>query len=217
MKGFSENEGIVQTYSFDEQQRDYHSKILNFYNNMKPNSLVICRNKKPLITLLIDLMELDIECSLMGDDILLYLTSFLKDYKDLTIWNAETVIKSNIEDFSRKCKDYERYKVDLLEENYTNFLLLKKLVSPQSKISDLIDRIKKLFEEHPNDIRLCTIHKSKGLEADIVYILNENLIGKKAISSEQIKQEENLKYVARTRAKKEMYFLNIKNKKNESR
>lgn len=217
MKGFSENEGIVQTYSFDEQQRDYHSKILDFYNNMKPNSLVICRNKKPLITLLIDLMGLDIECSLMGDDILLYLTSFLKDYKDLTIWNAETVIKSNIEDFSKKCKDYERYKVDLLEENYSNFLLLKKLVSPQSKISDLIDRIKKLFEEHPNDIRLCTIHKSKGLEADIVYILNENLIGKKAISNEQIKQEENLKYVARTRAKKEMYFLNIKNKKNESR
>jgi|GEM_PF-3976883 len=211
MQGFKTTEGIVSTYNFDLKKDN--NKINDFYNNIKPGSLIICRNKKPLITLLIDLMELDIECSLMGDDILLYLTSFLKDYKDLTIWNAETVIKSNIEDFSKKCKDYEKYKVDLLEENYSNFLLLKKLVSPQSKISDLIDKIKKLFEEHPNDIKLCTIHKSKGLEADIVYILNEDLIGKQAVSKEQKIQEKNLMYVARTRAKKEMYFLNIKNNK----
>ena len=57
---------------------------------------------------------------------------------------------------------------------------------------------------------LCTIHKSKGLEADVVYILNENLIPSKfAKSAEQLKQENNLKYVARTRAKNELYFLNI--------
>ena len=56
---------------------------------------------------------------------------------------------------------------------------------------------------------LCTIHKSKGLEADVVYILNEYLIPSKfAKSPEQIKQEQNLKYVARTRAKEELYFLN---------
>ena len=55
---------------------------------------------------------------------------------------------------------------------------------------------------------LCTIHKSKGLESDVVYILNENLIPSRfATSKEQLIQEKNLKYVARTRAKKELYFL----------
>ena len=44
-----------------------------------------------------------------------------------------------------------------------------------------------------------------------MYILNENLIPSKfAKSPSQLEQEDNLRYVARTRAKKEMYYLNLK-------
>jgi superfamily I DNA/RNA helicase len=70
--------------------------------------------------------------------------------------------------------------------------------------------LKSLFINKENAIMLCTIHKSKGLEADIVYILNEDLIPSRfAKSAEQLKQENNLKYVARTRAKEELYFLDL--------
>ena len=55
---------------------------------------------------------------------------------------------------------------------------------------------------------LCTIHKSKGLESDVVYILNEDLIPSRfASSTQQLTQERNLKYVARTRSKRELYYL----------
>ena len=61
---------------------------------------------------------------------------------------------------------------------------------------------------------MCTIHKSKGLEHDTVYILNEFLIPSKyAMLEEQLIQENNLKYVARTRAKENLIFLNLKEEK----
>ena len=81
------------------------------------------------------------------------------------------------------------------------------------KIEILLQSLKQLFAEPEDEtvITLCTIHKSKGLEADVVYILNEFLIPSKfAKSSMQLEQETNLKYVARTRAKKELYYLTIK-------
>ena len=77
-------------------------------------------------------------------------------------------------------------------------------------VDSLINKLKSLFIDKENAIMLCTIHKSKGLESEVVYVLNENLIPSRfAKSPEQLKQENNLKYVARTRAKNEMYFLNI--------
>ena len=65
-------------------------------------------------------------------------------------------------------------------------------------------------KERVDSIVLCTIHKAKGLESEIVYVLNENLIpSPMARSEQQLKQEQNLKYVARTRATEEMFYLNI--------
>ena len=61
------------------------------------------------------------------------------------------------------------------------------------------------------DIKLCTIHKSKGLEHNTVYLLNENLIPSKfALTEEALVQEQNIRYVARTRSKENLYLLNLK-------
>ena len=50
---------------------------------------------------------------------------------------------------------------------------------------------------------LCTIHKSKGLEADEVVILRPDLIPSRFAKTEvDLVQEYNLLYVARTRAKR---------------
>jgi DNA helicase-2/ATP-dependent DNA helicase PcrA len=66
------------------------------------------------------------------------------------------------------------------------------------------------------DIKLCTIHKSKGLEHNTVYLLNENLIPSKfALTEEALVQEQNIRYVARTRSKENLYLLNLKDTENE--
>jgi superfamily I DNA/RNA helicase len=92
--------------------------------------------------------------------------------------------------------------------------LSKHYCKPNDKVGVIILELDSMFKsiDDSTAITLCTIHKSKGLEANIVYILNEFLIPSK-FASHPLEQERNLKYVARTRAKEELYYLNIK--KNE--
>lgn len=65
-------------------------------------------------------------------------------------------------------------------------------------------RIETLFYEGDDNRRviLSTTHKAKGLERDRVFMLNKTYKPEKSI------EERNLTYVAITRAKKELYYVN---------
>jgi superfamily I DNA/RNA helicase len=66
----------------------------------------------------------------------------------------------------------------------------------------------KLAKEHP--VVLTTSHKSKGLEFERVFVLRYDLFPhKKATRPEDLKQEDNAKYVALTRAKDQLHILNL--------
>ena len=74
---------------------------------------------------------------------------------------------------------------------------------------DLIRKIDTIFTDDEKDgVCLSTIHKAKGLEADNVFILCPSLIPSKHAKKEWEKiAEENLRYVAITRAKKTLNFI----------
>lgn len=77
---------------------------------------------------------------------------------------------------------------------------------------DLITKIETIFTDNDKDgVCLSTIHKAKGLEADNVYILCPSLIPSKYAKKEwEIIAEENLVYVAITRAKKSLNYISEK-------
>lgn len=200
MEGFKREEGIVDT--------------LNDYTLIKEGSMVICRNTAPLFELYFQLLSEGRKVVLKGEDIIPMVKKFLKPhtYKDVNT----TVLKLQEELVDLEAKkdhsDHDRMRYHWFKQQFANVqVLVRNLVSPGDKINDLFNRIDSTFQDDEQDaIVLCTIHKSKGLEADVVYILNEHLIPSKfAISDQQLKQERNLKYVARTRAKEELYFLNL--------
>jgi superfamily I DNA/RNA helicase len=198
MLPFKESLGIV-----DEISDAYY---------IKENSMVICRNTKPLIDLYFELLGWNKNVYLKGDDILSGLIKFLKPYNALTVKAARIEMGYKLQELERNQGEEAKMKLYFFKEDYEKYKKIsEKLSVDTDKISVLLLKIQELFKVKEKDsIVLCTIHKSKGLEADVVYILNENLIPSKfAKSEEQLKQEMNLKYVARTRAKKEMYFLNI--------
>jgi ATP-dependent exoDNAse (exonuclease V) beta subunit len=69
-----------------------------------------------------------------------------------------------------------------------------------------------MFEAKDNATRLATIHKSKGLEADTVFWLERsNCPSPWAKQDWQKQQEENICYVAATRAKKALYTIETRN------
>ena len=60
-------------------------------------------------------------------------------------------------------------------------------------------------------ISLSTVHKAKGLEANNVYIVCKSLMPSKSAKKDwELQQEHNLEYVAYTRAKKTLSFVNEK-------
>lgn len=194
MEAFQEEEGIVEE--------------IDVVQNIKPNSMVICRNTNPLIKLFFELISLGKPAYIKGEDILGSIKNFLKPYSVMSLSRAYLEMEDKLDKLIRE-EGEDSYPVYKFKENMDNFRMTAvNIAANQGTVKGLLLEIERIFEKKDNAVELCTIHKSKGLEADVVYILNEELIPSKfALSPQQQLQERNLKYVARTRAKKELYYL----------
>lgn len=177
---------------------------------IKENSMVVCRNSLPLFKLYFELIAMNLKVQIKGEDILGPVTKFLKPYRYKKIGTARSKMNSEMIKIGRNT-DANRFKYFKFKQNFDIFITLTNyLCNNQDTVEDLLKRLSDIFKQKDCTIVLCTIHKSKGLESDVVYILNEHLIPSKwAISPQQLTQEQNLKYVARTRAKEELYFIDI--------
>ena len=148
----------------------------------------------------------------MGDDILKNVIRMLKPYGDTPVNTIVEIFERQNEEFELKMDpEKDQAKLFYMKEDLANLqIVINRLCTPLDRGSDLLDSFKILFEDKNNAVTLCSIHKSKGLEADKVVILNETLIPSKfAKKPAQIVQEINLKYVARTRAKEHLIYLEI--------
>lgn len=199
MQGSKTHPGIVQSIDDIELIQD--------------NSMIICRNSAPLLDVYFKLLGLKKKVIIKGEDILGSIINLMKPMQYKTVSQARIKIEREIDKLARTLDDERtRFKHYKMKENLDVFnILTHNMCVESTKLIDLIKEIQSIFKNDDEDaIVLCTIHKSKGLQANVVYILNEGLIPSKFAKSEkQMKQEINLKYVARTRAKEELYYLNI--------
>lgn len=73
-----------------------------------------------------------------------------------------------------------------------------------------------VFTPKTKPIRICSVHKAKGLEAENVFVLNEGRVCFDFRNSkEQNQQEKNLSYISYTRAKNNLYLVSEKNTNSE--
>ncbi len=201
MEAFKTHTGIVQN--------------IPSYKHIKDESMVICRNSTPLLELYFLLLAEGKKVFIKGEDVLGSVYKFLRPYNYKTINTALVIMEKEERKLHSKLNnsDSDRYKYYRFKQNFDDFQVLVNYVCKDfnNTVDMLLKNIQTIFSnDSGKSIILCTIHKSKGLEADVVYILNEHLIPSKfAKSPAQLKQEQNLRYVARTRAKEEMYFLTM--------
>ncbi len=76
-------------------------------------------------------------------------------------------------------------------------------------VSELTLRTENATENDRDSVRLLTMHASKGLEADHVFLLGveqENFLRSEDYSTEDLAEEGRIFYVAMTRAKKQLYM-----------
>ena len=103
----------------------------------------------------------------------------------------------------------EAYLSEPVMSIYDSIMSLETLSEGLTTVEELKNKIRTIFNDGQNEaICLSTIHKAKGLEADNVFILAKSLMPSKFAEQEwEIKSEENLEYVAITRAKKTLQYI----------
>ena len=174
-------------------------------NEAKSGDFVLCRTTKPLVELFFLLLEENKKAMINGKDFgidLISLIGTISNISNLIVyWNKELF------DYSEKLKlqgvlnPNEHGGYVALEDKVNALLFLAK----QSKsIKELITRIETIFTNEIEGIVLSTIHKSKGLESDRVFIIRPDLIPLPSSKGEEADDEKNLEYIAITRAKLEL-------------
>lgn len=187
------------------------------YRDIQEGDLVICRNTKPLVILYFLLLKMEKKCTIVGKEMESGLLNIIKRYLDMSVKEAEYAIISDKQYMESQLIEQgvespkKHYKYVSFEEKTD---ILKIFFSRYKTVKMAKEKISQIFSQKREGIKLMTIHKSKGLESDRVFFIthfenNELIPSKYAISKEELQQEQNLKYVALSRFKKEMYFLRI--------
>lgn len=119
--------------------------------------------------------------------------------------------KSYISNFSKRYKE-EVVNKDLFVESLINFT---KDLNDKKDFEDKVNKLNRYINNNNSNIILSSIHKSKGLEYDTVFIINLNenefpMIGDGDDYNKNLEEERRVMYVAMTRAKKDLFLLSIK-------
>jgi superfamily I DNA/RNA helicase len=161
----------------------------------------------PLVKLFFEFLTQKKKAIIKGSDIGLHLIELIGKInsieKLITFWETE------LANFKKDLKaegilnPYEHSGYSALEDKVRTLLFLAKLAI---NITDLKASIKTIFTDEIQGIVLSTVHKIKGLEAKRVFIIRPDLLPMKNVKGWQWIQEQNLHYVAITRAILELIY-----------
>lgn len=186
------------------------------------NDMVLCRNTSPIIEYLLFLLRSNKKAYIKGSkDIYETLSNIIKNSNATTIdVNCETcdgllpkmyqsLLHSINNLINQGYTDEEAYRHASILDMYDNILSIKYLSDNLYTTDELLKKMTDIFNDRSNEgIVLSTIHKAKGLEADNVFILCPSLLPNPFARKEwEIVSEEHLIYVAYTRAKKSLNFI----------
>lgn len=185
-------------------------------NEVTVDDLIICRNTAPLIQAYFALLYRNIPGKIIGKDMEKGLLKLVdKCGSPTTVFS----LKSRLLDYEIELED------SLKENGVTNIDKHPKMISFLEKkqilliiagkceaLSQLKSEVQRIFNDTQKGVVLMTIHRSKGLENDRVFII-QRMDGKRLLPSQkatldwELEQERNLEFVAITRAKKELVYV----------
>lgn len=190
-------------------------------DEVEDGDMVLCRVNAPLLQMYCELAKRNKPVNILGKDIGKNLIKVIEKTKEKflfvnlkdkgvfsSLYNSlfneiDAVMKKNKISFEMAMDDMN------IAQQYDTIQALEAICGDCNEAECLIETIKQLFsDKKKKGITLSTIHKSKGLEADNVYICCPSLLPAKSAKEQwELQQEANLEFVAYTRAKKKLGFL----------
>lgn len=192
-------EGLVVSHETDWTLDDF-----------KKGDLLVCRTTRPLISTAYQLLKARIPAKILGREIGQGIKSLVNklnaDTVDNLLVKLDRYTDREMEKARAKGQDA---KMEIISDRSSTLKFLVGSLDENDRTFDaLFNRIDSLFEGVDPIVTLSTVHKSKGLEADRVFWLNSSKCPAEWAKMDwQKQQEQNICYVATTRAKKELHLI----------
>ena len=171
---------------------------------------ILCRNNKHLFVLAMKMIASHIPCRMEGRDIgrnikkiISKITNDENPDSQTLIGMADTWLHQQKENYLSRGDFPKAAKV---EDQGESIIAVAQACDDTKETLSVIDE---LFGKDSQGITLSTIHKAKGLEWQNVFILNASLIGARATAEWAQEQEQNLHYVAITRAMSNLTYMEM--------
>ncbi len=216
---------IVPTIEASPTAIDGEVEVLNsekFSTLVQPGDMVLCRTTAPLVEKCLLLLRAGIKAVVRGKDIgksFIDMLGKLRKRRGFaldTLGDLVDVYRYEQVNILMNVPDSEM-KIAALEDKVDTFIALYEAYLNKSgvlggTIAQFEEYIQSFFSDDEGNgtkpVMFSTVHKSKGLEAQRVFILRPDLFPHPAAKKDwQIAQEYNIEYVALTRAKEHLYFV----------
>jgi DNA helicase-2/ATP-dependent DNA helicase PcrA len=177
--------------------------------NLKAGDLFVCRVNAPLAEVCLGLIRAGKKATLRGRDIGTNLVNLVKKV-NRGVSGSTAVLIDRAATYLQK----EHLKLTLAGKESQAAALtdrietLYALADGIDSVQGLISRVESIFSDDVDGIVCSSVHRAKGLEADRVAIYQPELMPHpRAKAGWELDQEFNLRYVALTRAKQELWMV----------
>lgn len=199
-------EGEVSTMSGPE--------MLRF---VQPGDAILARNNQPLAEMCLRLIRSGVPAKIEGRDVGQSLISLITRLRPRGMVDLRNRLKKwRDAEVEKAVQADDEGRQERIDDQYGTILVLISRAEDLriSTVGGLTEMIRSMFDdvgEDPRLVVLSSVHRSKGLEWDRVFILNrrETMPSKRAVQDWQYGQEINLIYVALTRAKRTLVDVEI--------
>lgn len=184
--------------------------------------MVLCRKTAPLVSVCLKLLANGINAHVKGREIVESLKSMVKKTKKGDVTDMLIAIDKEKDSVIRRQMAKGRTRGEAEDSvAYSNVCdkvaCIEAIAETCVSVQEVLEKVDRIFSEHKNGntVTLSTVHKAKGLEADNVFIICPECMPLtfKKQQQWQYQQELNIKYVAITRAKKRLTFVDVECKK----
>jgi len=186
---------------------DRENLISAIQNKAERDTFILCRTLTPIISLYLELYKEKIPAKLISNRFIEELSSLAKK----VTWGGKSELSQVSIDKYKKKKEEQLARFPHLLLSLSEKLDILSILMHESKqlsLPPFLLWLETVFKEQESTIKLMTIHTSKGLEAEVVFLLRPDLLPHpRAVSELELRQERNMKYVAYTRAMKELIFV----------
>lgn len=200
----SNPEGLVTSAGYEEGPRNYRQRA-------QAGDFVLCRVNAPLVSQCFRFIKAGRKALILGKKVGEGLTALIdksktSDVPSLISWLGDWLAKETANENAKRYPSEGR--LENLQDRHDCILAF---CEGESAVDGVKAKIAQVFTEDKDDrgITLSSIHKSKGLEAQRVFLLQPKGVGPRQDKMQpwELEQERNLRYVAITRAIEELIYV----------